>query len=70
MEPGDQRSFRWKWRLFSENEASEYYASLAYVAQVRTANGLVLRANTDYILDRAREFSSEITQSDLNVDEE
>ncbi|MCY3930488.1 MAG: hypothetical protein OXH70_02095 [Acidobacteria bacterium] len=68
--PGGKQIFEWNWRLFSENEASEYYASLGYVAQVRTASGVVLRANTDYILDRAREFSSEITETDLNVDEE
>ena len=70
MVPGAKQSFEWNWRLFSENEASEYYASLGYVAQVRTASGVVIRANTDYILERAREFSSEITESDLNVDEE
>ena len=68
MEPGQNMEFQWKWRLPSENEASQYFASLAYVAQVRTASGDVLKADTEFVLEQARTFSSEITESDLRAD--
>jgi hypothetical protein len=54
-----------KWDLYSEHEASEYYASIAYVAQVRTAKGRVMYANNNRVLEVAREFSEKFSESDL-----
>ena len=55
----------WSWSSFSENEASQFFASIAYVAQVRTHDGRVLRGNVDAVLKEARRFSKEMTEGDL-----
>lgn len=52
------------WNLYSENEASEYYASIGYVAAVRTEAGKVYRADVGAITDAARKYMSDFT-SDL-----
>ena len=56
------------WNLFSENEASEHYASIAYVALVRTAAGETQYADTEAITEVARQYMGGFT-SDL-LDEE
>lgn len=52
------------WNLFSENEASEYYASIGYVAMVRTADGQIHVADTEAVTETARNYMSDFT-SDL-----
>jgi len=46
-----------QWRIFSENEASEYYASIAYVARVRTKAGRVVAADVAPVIAEAKKFS-------------
>lgn len=58
-------NFKVKWNIFSENEASEYYASIAFVAQIRTAEGRVLRSDTDPVLAQAKQFSAKFSEADL-----
>lgn len=54
-----------KWSLFSENEAWEHFASIAYVARVRTAEGKLINADADLILREAKRFSEKFTEADL-----
>ena len=62
---GERRTYDWKWRL-SEREASEHFASVAFVAQVRTADGQVHVANQIDVLEAVRQFAVEATEADLN----
>lgn len=54
-----------KWELYSENEAIEFYASIAYVARVRTSHGRVFAADTKPIIAEAQRFSEKFLESDL-----
>ena len=63
---GERRTYDWKWRLHSENEVSEHFASVAFVAQVRTADGQVHVANQADVLEAVRQFAVEATEADLN----
>jgi hypothetical protein len=60
------RDFRPAWRIFSENEASEAFASVIYVAQVRTAAGRVYVADRAAIFDQVRKVASRLTEADLD----
>jgi len=57
------------WRIISENEATQHYAMLGYVAQVKLASGAILRANTDAVVEEARRFSEDFTSGDLSTEE-
>ncbi len=59
------RHYSPKWNLYSENEASEHYASIAFVATVRTSTGKVLDANMACILEEGKRFSSKFVAADL-----
>lgn len=65
LAPG-RASFEPSWNLFSENEASEYYASIAYVARVRLKSGRVLEGDRDAIVVEARKFSKKFAPEDLD----
>lgn len=54
------------WSLYSENEASEFYASIAYVARVRTASGKIVTADLDPILAEARKFNAKFSEAELD----
>ena len=56
------------WRAFSENEVSEYYASVGYVAAVRTKAGVIFTANTAAVVDVAREYMEDFTDDLLETD--
>lgn len=55
-----------KWSLYSENEASEYYASVAYVARVRTKDGKVISADVRPVVDEAKKFYAKFSETDLD----
>lgn len=63
---GRQTTYDWKWRLYSENDASKYFASVVWVARVRTSDGRVHFANQKHILDVMRQFSADVTETDLD----
>lgn len=56
------------WRVFSENEVSEYYASVGYVAAVRTKSGVIFTADTNAVVDVAREYMENFTDDLLETD--
>jgi hypothetical protein len=61
----DTRAFEAAWRIWSENEASEAFASVAYLAQVRTAAGRVYEADRSAVFDQVRRVGRRITEADL-----
>lgn len=65
--PGDY-TLDAKWQLYSENEASEYYASIGYVAAIRTKAGEIYRADVHAITDAARQYMSDFTSDLLDED--
>ena len=60
-----KKSFDGTWRIWSENEASEAYVSIIYVAKVRTASGVVYEIDKTAVLDQIRKISKRITEADL-----
>lgn len=54
-----------KWDLFSESEACEHYASIAYLSAIRTATGKVYDADTSRVIAEAKQFSTKFTDADL-----
>lgn len=65
MLPG-KKVFKPAWNLYSENEASEFYASIAYIARVRTRSGRVFEADREAIVAEARKLSTKFTPADLD----
>jgi hypothetical protein len=54
-----------KWDVYSENEVSEYYASIAYISQVRTKTGRVIKSDIYLIVQEAQKLSAKFNVSDL-----
>jgi hypothetical protein len=65
MPSNTNQQFSAKWSVFSENEASEFYASIAYIAQVRTASGRVIQMDNTPVLQEAQKFYKKFTAEDL-----
>ena len=61
----DAKSFDGTWRAWSENEASETFASVAYIAQIRTTSGKVYEADRTAIFEQVRKVAKRITEADL-----
>lgn len=59
------KKFTGEWSLYSENDVERHYASIAYVARVRLADGRVLHANDEPVLVEARKFFAKFTAADL-----
>lgn len=57
--------FTSEWRVLTENEVSEYYACITYIARVRLASGKVLIANSPAVIEEAKKFSRKFTEEDL-----
>ncbi len=66
----ETRGFEGNWRIWSENEASEAFASVAYVAQARTASGRVYEADRTAIFDQVRKVAKRISEADLEPKKE
>jgi hypothetical protein len=54
-----------QWNLYTENEAWAFYASITYMARVRTAAGKVIEAETDAIIREARRFTEQFSAEQL-----
>lgn len=70
LDAGETRTYDWRWNARSEHDVSELFASVAYVAEVRTADGDVLKADTQFVVEQAAFFSATITEGDLFVEED
>lgn len=62
---GTIRQCKSEWNLFSENEACEHYASIAYLATIRTATGQVYDADSEIVIAEAKQFSAKFTATNL-----
>ncbi len=67
LESSSSREFEAEWNIFSENDASAFYASIAYVSKVRKKSGLVFKKDPAPILLEARKFSDKFSEADLDV---
>jgi hypothetical protein len=67
---GVKTSFGGKWNVSSENEVSVFYASIAYIARVRTKSGKVMNGDLQAALKEARKFSDKFTADDLDSKKE
>ena len=65
MPAGSKRTFSGRWRIYSENEAAEHYASIAYISMVRGANGAISTANLECVLEEARKIHQAFEQEQL-----
>lgn len=65
IKPDVTHRFTGEWNLFYENEACEFYASIAFVRRIRTASGRVLIADPSTALREAQKFSEKFSESDL-----
>jgi hypothetical protein len=65
LAPGITKELTPKWRILSEGEAAQHYASIAYISRVRTKDGQVFAANGEYIIEQARKFSAQFKEVDL-----
>ena len=54
------------WRL-SENDAVQHYAMIGYIAQVKTSDGQIIKANPDLVVQAAQAFSGDFSTSDLKA---
>ena len=64
------KKFVGKWSVYSENEISELYASVAFIAQIRTKSGKVFKTNPEFIIEQARKFSKKFSEEDLEPNPE
>lgn len=55
---GTSKTFTPKWDLYSENEVEKHYASIGYVARVRTKTGRIFEANYLPVIEEARKLNS------------
>lgn len=55
----------WRWTIYSENEAMQHFASIAFVSKVRTADGKVHRFDSKAVAQAIRELGHEIAEDDL-----
>lgn len=56
------------WRI-SESDAVHHYAMIGYVAQIKTADGRIIKANPDLVVSAAKDFSDDFSTGDLSVTE-
>lgn len=54
-----------EWNLYSENEASLFLASIAFISRVRTAQGRVLVADTHSVMEEAHRFTAKFKENDF-----
>lgn len=62
---GARKDVKGEWRILAENDVERHYASIAYVARIRLADGRVLLANEEPVLAEAKRFSEKFTAADL-----
>lgn len=65
MPSGTVRPCQHNWDLYSESDACEYYASIAFIATVRTFNGQVYESDIEPVITEAKRFSAKFTNADI-----
>jgi hypothetical protein len=62
--PNTRYKDKYSWYA-SDTHASEYLASIGYVARVRTLDGMILESDPQFILREAKRFSERFSEADL-----
>lgn len=57
-----------EWRLFDENDVESHYASIAYVARARLADGKIVEMDTAPVVEEAQKFSAKFQAKDLDAE--
>jgi len=67
LAPDQVKSVSPKWNVpfNSESEVSDHYASIGYIARVRTTAGRVVEADPAAVLNEVRQFSKKFSVADL-----
>lgn len=65
IKAGNEHSFDGQWRVWNENQATNHNASIAYIAQVRTADGKIWKANEEQVLGEATRFTEAFKREQL-----
>jgi hypothetical protein len=65
MKSGQAKSFERVWGIFGESRLREHFTTIAYVANVRLADGRTIAADPSLALKAARALQSTITLQDL-----
>lgn len=65
LAPGEPSRFDWEWRV-GGNDASQHFASVGFIARVRTADGQVHHADFNTIVCVAELFALAATVADLD----
>jgi hypothetical protein len=63
--PNSSNNLAAEWAIYYENETSDFCASVAYLARVRTSDGKVVTADTTLVIEEARRFSELVKEADL-----
>jgi len=63
--PGANLRLTSQWNLWRENDAEEFYASVAFIAAVRLADGRILKSDLKLALDEVSRLSGEVSPEDL-----
>ena len=63
---GQTQAFNHSWNVYDENEVARFYASIAFIAQVRTASGHVIKGNIETVMQEAKQFSAKFEESSLS----
>jgi hypothetical protein len=63
--PHSQHTKESTWKLYSESEAWHHFASIGYVARVRSKDGNVINADAEAVLREAQRFTEKFTEADL-----
>jgi hypothetical protein len=61
---GGTKEYAANWNV-TASDVAEHYASIAYVARVRLADGRIIEAPIETVLDEARKFSAKFTAEQL-----
>lgn len=54
-----------EWPIYSENEASEFIASIAFISRVRTRDGQVVVTDKHSVMEEALRFSGKFKENDF-----
>jgi hypothetical protein len=65
IEGGKQIPFSLSWKPYPENSVQEFYASIAYIARVRTKSGRIVEADSSPVVEEAKKFDKNFTVEDL-----
>ena len=66
IKAGTRQEFTSKWRVWNENDATYHNASIAYIAQLRTADGRIWKADVERVVEEASRFTESFKRDQLN----